>query len=923
MLHLGMHQDWLTNLDKSAAILVPTRSLANTLNEQVAASYIEQGRMVWEAPNILIWRDYIKQLWALNKRRFTQHLGAKHLISSQQSLLLWTQIIDSTRREEQALTLLNVQQTARAVQRSWILMHDWRISIESIEQDHDADSVQFVEWLNAYQALLNKRGLFDEPLLLDALCNQQIELDFPYHELTFYAFDLINTAQKNINQRAQNQVEIKHLSPPECDGQLSYHSYKDAKSELIGCFQAARKLIEEQSDCTINVVIHDLQDRQSQVHELACRIFYPNVSPLEVQQNSAVFRYSLGQRLTDWAAIDTALSVINLLKNRTTTTELSFLLRNQFLGLAAEHRQQCRVFDRWLKRQRMRNITLEQLPDLYQQCLEAKESQGEKERQEQKAETNEFLQTLTMLVKKQQALTEKLNQAKQKNQFAALNFADWVSEFSDWLATWGWSCKIVGNELNTVQHQLLKRWESLLQEFAALAAVQRKTGLSRAIDLLTQMARDAMFIPKAAASPILISSILEAIGRPADYCFVLGMNESFPPAPKNDAFIPQRLLADAGHPDMSANSSFVQAQTVMNNLLNSMGDTVVSYATQSAQDREITQQCSPLFRHQQFYNQTVDANQLNVSDDSLENYQDRQGPAWQSSIRASGGSKVFENQSHCPFKAFVTHQLTFQVEQEAEFGLDFLDRGNVVHILLDRIWAYLQTQQQLKQIEPSTLTALIHQVIDQTLEDSELELSEDKQRLLSFERPRLVTLLTEWLAFEAKRPEPFMVIEREEKRQGELAGIEFSYIIDRLDMTDDGRTFIIDYKTGLVNKKDWVGKPLKSPQMPLYAVALSKVKNKPVSGIAYANVRQHEHQYVELSEAGVFRKANKRTLDDEDLWQQNKEEWESLFNELASEFLAGNADVAPIDERICDYCDLQSVCRISQLRKQSLISQEG
>jgi len=806
-----MRQDWITNLDKTTAVLVPTRSLANTLNEQVAEFYIEQGRTVWEAPNIVIWRDYIKQLWALNKPMLTQHYGAKHLISAQQSLLLWTQIIESTKREEQALTLLNVQQTARAVQRSWILMHDWRIDIETIEQDHDADSVQFVSWLKAYQDLLNKRGLFDEPLLLNALCDEKNELDFPYKQLIFYAFDLINATQETINQRAQSNVKIQQLLPPTLQSKRQYLSYPDTQSELIACFQTARKLIESEPDCSINIVIHDLQDRQAQVDELARQVFYPGVSPIDVQQSSTVFRYSLGQRLTQWAAIDTALSVINLLKNHTTSTELSFLLRNQFLGLCSQHRQECRVFDRWLKRQRLRNITLEQLPDLYQQCLSSLEEQG------QAIELTGFMQALEMLVHRYHDLRERLEQAKRNNQFLALSFTEWVHEFSEWLEIWGWSTKTVGNELNTVQHQLLKRWESLFQEFAGLAAVQRRAGLSRAIDLVTQMARDAMFIPKAAASPILISSILEAVGRPADYCFVLGMNESFPPAPKNDAFIAQRLLASAGHPDMSADSSFAQAQTVITNLLNSVGDSVISFAQQNDQDREISQQCSPLFRHQAFSEQPRLSKTLpsdNLSN-QLERYQDQQGSPWQASIRASGGSKVFENQSHCPFKAFVTHQLTFQAEQEAEFGLDFLDRGNVVHLLLDRIWQQLQTQQQLKLIDPSALNALIHQVIDQTLEDTQLELSEDKRRLLSYERPRLVTLLSEWLDFEAKRPEPFMVIEREEKRQGELGGIEFSYIIDRLDMTEDRRSLSIDHKTDSLNKKNSSVSPLHYPPLPL------------------------------------------------------------------------------------------------------------
>ena len=79
-----MDQNWLLNLEKNTALIVPTRSLANTLNEQIAQYHIAQGKRVWEAPNILIWRDYLKELWQLNK----QSLGAKHFISAQQSLSL-------------------------------------------------------------------------------------------------------------------------------------------------------------------------------------------------------------------------------------------------------------------------------------------------------------------------------------------------------------------------------------------------------------------------------------------------------------------------------------------------------------------------------------------------------------------------------------------------------------------------------------------------------------------------------------------------------------------------------------------------------------------------------------------------------------------------------------------------------------------
>lgn len=927
-----MNQNWLANLQQSAAVLVPTRSLANTLNEQLAEYYISEGKTVWESANILIWGDYIKQLWQLNRQQLNYSIGARQLISSQQSLLLWTQVIESSRREEQALTLLNVQQTARAVQRSWTLMHDWRISIDEIQQDHVADTVQFIEWLQAYKELLSKRGLVDEPLLIDALCDERIELRFPYQHLILYAYDLINGAQAVINKRSEHcstsqgdlGVLIERKMPEKITGDLQYTSYCDADSEVMACLVNARKLIEQDNSCSINIVIHDLQDRQAKVEQIARDVFYPGVSPLGVQQASTAYRFSLGQRLNDWAAIETALSLLKLLSNRASTTDLSFLLRNQFLGLSANYRNECRVFDRWLKRQRMRVVSFDQLPLLYEQCLADSERRGLASApimNSVEAEQSTFLERLNQLVVTRQVLESSLYEAKQNHGFAALSFIEWVTVFKQWLDEWAWSTNAVGNELNTVQHQLLNRWEVLLDEFASLATVQRQAGIKKALDLVQQMARDAMFLPKAVASPVLISSILEAVGRPADYCFIVGMNDGFPPAPKSDAFIPQRLFATAGHPDMSADSSFVQADKVMKNLLSSVGNTVISYARQSERDQGVARHCSALFRNHEFNeNQSFVANKAladsPLQDSMFERYQDTQGPAWSDASRAKGGSKIFENQSNCPFKAFVTHQLGFQTEEEAEFGLDYFDRGNIVHHLLDLVWQQLQTQQNLMQLKGQDLDALIVSAISQALQSPELGLSDDKRTLLEHERPRLLTLLNDWFDVERKRPQHFAVIEREEKRVGVIGGIEFSYVIDRLDMADDGRTFIIDYKTGTVNRKDWVGEPIKSPQMPLYAVALSHAKSKAVSGIAYGSVRQHEHKYVELSDAGVFRADNKRTQADEMLWQENFQGWPLIFDQLANDFLTGKADVRPLDDMTCSYCDLQSVCRISQLKSQ-------
>jgi len=912
-----MDLSWLNELGPRTAILVPTRSLANALHEQIAHYNIAQGIEVWEAPEILVWTDYLRLLWQANRDTLSAEFGVRTLISSQQSLLLWTQVIEASRREERELTLLNVQQTARAVQRSWRLMGDWRVSPKTLSEDHVADTKQFLTWLDAYQSLLRQRALIDEVELVTALCEHSEPL-FLYDRVIWYAYDLVTAAQQILNTKAtQKGVLIEQRHAPESDTDIDYVVYSDTKLELKETLQRARRLLEQDSVVKINVVVPDLQQRYMEVRELARQVFYPAMSPIQVQQNNTAYRFSLGQPLNQWAAIETALSLLALLKNRCTVGDISFLLRNQFLRLGSDYREPCRAFDRWLKSQRLHQMLFDDLPSLYAQFLAVNQTNIVEEPSELDQLASKFNERLVELVEQRQTIAEKLSEASawsnggQKG-FAALSFVDWATIFDQWLASWGWQTTTIGSVMNTVQHQLQQRWLRLLEEFAALSTVQRQAGMKRAIEVLEHMCRDAIFLPQAAASPIIISSLFEAIGRPVDMCFLTGMNQDYPAAPKADAFVPNRLLLESEHPDATAGANFQQAKKVNQSLLRCSKKALVSYAHHNSQDTELPQQASAIYRKECFSEVALEKSK--VDSVALDQYVDVVGPTWPDASLARGGSKIFENQSHCEFKAFVTHQLSFQSDDEAQFGLDSLDRGNVVHRILELVWGELQTQHDLLNKTDAELQTIIEQVVVQTTKDESLQLSAQKRVLLQHERPRLLSLVKNWLALEAQRPEHFSVVEREEARVGTFAGIQFKYTIDRLDMTDDGRSFIIDYKTGAVNRKDWTGERIKSPQMPLYAVALDAVKNNPVSGIAFAKVNQSKHEFVELSEARVFRKKGK---DYESIWQQSRATWGAIFTQLAQDFLAGKASVNPIDDTVCQYCDLQSVCRISQLSNDS------
>jgi len=911
---MSMTYQWLSQLDPKHAAVVPTRSLANDLNERVARHFLGLGQTVWLAPTVIVWSDYLRLLWQLNRYTLSREHGIHSLISTQQASLLWTQVIEASRRNESELSLLNVQQTTRAVQRSWKLLHDWQISPHVLAQDHVADTEQFLAWANAYQAILEKRGLVDEPLLVTRLLDldkAQIGIEHPFKGVHLLSFDMLSAAQRQYFDIFEGAGLSYQTSQPEVSATSDvYLEYNQPDDELRAALMYARACVESDSNHKVSLVIPDIAQRQTRVEELAREVFYPSASPLSMQRNSSVYAFSLGRTLTDLPAIEAAISVLGLLKNRSNTVDLGFLLRNRFLGLCGEHREQARLFEQWLKRQRIHTFSFDQVPSLYAQSLEYLA-------QRNLSIEGNFLQVLEHLVEQRKAVQAQLASAKQSANYAALSFTEWAQCFADWLSLWQWRTAPQGQRLDSVQYQLESRWKALLEEFAALAAVQSRAGLNRAFELLQTMARNTVFQAKSVDSPIQISGLFEAVGREVDTCIVIGMNQDYPSPSQGDAFISNRFLVDAKHPEASAESSFLQAKRVMNSLLSCARHRRISFSKASDMNPESSLQASALFRSAEFV-RDIHYDELKKTFDVrpvvLEPYLDTQGSPWLEAGRAKGGSKIFENQSNCAFKAFATHQLGFLTEDETEFGLDGLDRGNVVHLLLDKLWERLQTKAVLSEMNADARLNLISELIEQCFEQSEFKLNNDKLSLLKHEKRRLLSLLFDWLLQEDKRPTDFSVIEREESREGELGGIRYRYIIDRLDVTDDGRTVIIDYKTGAVNRKDWVGDRIRNPQMPLYALALDKVKHKSVSGIAFAQVKAVDPKYIELSEQDVFRKSSRYSAAYETDWLESRAAWPDIFEQLAKDFLDGQASVNPIDESTCQYCELQSLCRVSQLR---------
>jgi len=89
-----------------------------------------------------------------------------------------------------------------------------------------------------------------------------------------------------------------------------------------------------------------------------------------------------------------------------------------------------------------------------------------------------------------------------------------------------------------------------------------------------------------------------------------------------------------------------------------------------------------------------------------------------------------------------------------------------------------------------------------------------------------------------------VVVAKEIKRQKNIAGIEFQGVADRIDLLDNGRHLLIDYKSGKIENKSRNLESLTDFQMPIYSLLFSEYD--PV--LAFLSLFDAKFEYVEQIE---------------------------------------------------------------------------
>ncbi len=890
-----MNQNIIAALKAGATLVTASQRLARHLAAAYGATQQAQGAPVWEAPDILPWHQWLERFWQESFGLLDAD-APQLLLSDFQELTLWEEAIHAADSEN---PLLQVPSAARSAREAWQLLHAWKLSIPRTQESASEDVSAFARWAKAYAQRCTSGNWLDSARLPDAVRNAIAAGRLaPPRALILAGFDELGPQQEELlNAVRAVGAAVTSFAPGDQMKRVARVGYDDRRAEIHAAAAWARAALES-GQTRIGVVVPDLSVQRATV----VRLFDEALIPAALLPGSHLVRpynVSLGEALASWPVIHAALLVLEFGTGSLPIARLGTLLRSPFLAGAASESSTRAQLDALLRQDGEESVSISAL---------MRRAATELARPNSAAP-----QLHTQLRAWRDAIPPRSKQ---------LSPSAWSEQFAALLKLAGWPGD---GPLESESHQAVMAWRELLANFAAQDLISTRFNYAEALATLRRMAGERVFQPQSPAAPVQVLGLLEASGLDFDSVWVMGLDdESWPASPRPNPFLPLDLQRTRGLPHASAERELEFARRLTERLAASAGDVVFSYPLNAGDEKR---RASPLLQsfpellpsdfpapHPGIANHLFAAREL-------ETLSDEQAPALAPGSVVKGGTRLFQYQAACPFRAFATLRLDARTPEEPEPGLDAKARGMLLHAALEVLWNTLGSYAALCGMTEAVLMNAIGAAVHAALE----ELARDRSQTLTgrfreLETKRLTRLLRAWLEEERARA-PFKVVAAEQKTTIELGGLVVEGRMDRVDELEDGTRVILDYKSGKTNIKSWDGERPDEPQLPLYAVDMRQ--RQPVAAALFAQLRTGDLGFNGLaSRIGIAPKV-KPAGETDGVWQVQLDAWQTILTRLAEAFRAGDARVDPKEfPDTCKHCGLQALCRVHE-RRPDIVEEES
>jgi len=880
--------DIIRRLGRDATIVTGNQRLARALRQRYNRSMTEDGRETWQAADILPWSAWLQRLWqeVIVANKTASNL---FLLDAYQEQLVWQQTLQ---KMDQSLLWPTDELTVTQIMATAQILRAWKIPIDAATFSYNEDSRFFWKAFTAFERSCEQSGWLTATGLPDLLLPflQTGDATLP-GELILIGFDELTPQQIEFLQglaQAGSVPEWLQFSPEQsCIGRLAC---VDSHDELRMAAQWIRQRLKENPNAHIGLVVPELSTQRPLARHILDEMLCPAALQPGNHELPRPYNLSLGLPLIQYPLVNAAFEWLTLPVPVAETMHVSRLLRSSFLPGWERESSARALLDARLRETGEWAVSLQSV--VHHAC-----------QTEQPYHCPVLAQHLKQLCELTKTRPE-INTP-----------GEWGRQFSQWLTVAGWPGD---RPLTSTEFQIMEAWQDLLQQFIALDWVAQPVTLVSALNQLKEMAASTVFQPESPPASIQVLGLLETSGLQFDHLWIMGLHDGvFPAPPQPNPFIPLPLQQQRVLPRSTAGRELQVARTVLQRLLGSAPEIVISYP-QRQQDTllipsPLIATFPPLVTNTLPDNENLLWQQLIHQSRRLQQLtEDPAPPLMEHSI--PGGSRAFKLQAACPFLAFADLRLGARELGRIQLGLNTQVRGILLHRLMEKIWASLKSHDCLVAIPADKLNELIVDKVTETIQEMAFRYRQNfGVRLQALELTRLSSLARVWLEYEKQRP-PFHIMEHEKTIELTVGGRQVHARIDRIDALPQGGKLLIDYKTGLCKVDSWFGERPDEPQLPLYSLFFGQE----LAGIAFAQIRAGEMVFKgvasdETCAPGVapYKKLS-LTRDCPD-WLTVICTWQQTLEKLATDFIAGKAEVNPKQyPQTCTYCSLRSLCRIDE-----------
>jgi ATP-dependent helicase/nuclease subunit B len=877
-------------LEKNALVLVPNNRLRNHL---LRAFALQQTAQAWLKPNIQSLSQWLETQWQALQNNGVSY-SCVTIASPLQRQILWEATIKNSALGARLLQPKPLAQQADTALKNLEL---WRLQDKfstDFFTDATSNSAQFFGWMQEFTRALKLQNCITREssyaLIAEAFQQGDLsQLDAIYLE----GFDDLPPLMQHILAAATHHLIRLPKQTATHTNLIRTQTAKTENEIRAAALWSKTQLLQAPDSVLIGIVVPNLGQCRDQVERIFTEVFEPHSLLPNSPRYTLPFNFSAGTPLGTTPLIHSLFEILRLQDNDWPLEQLCNLLQSPFWG--DEQPEGVARAQLILQLRNLERMTINTSDLRY--CAS-------------KLETKIPVLAAAALSNRFETVGNLL-----RRRFDNKSAREWLNVFDQILGVMNWPGT---RRLDSQEYQQLNQWFEVRDQFACIDNHTAPISYTQACHYLRELADKTPFQAQTPDSPIQILGALEAAGLQFSHLWVMGLNDNqWPPVPSPNPLLPLHLQREHLMPHSSAARELEIAQGLTQRYRQSAQQVIFSSAqSDGANTGENQLRPSALIRDIPL---TSLENIVFEKDSDLENYyqllqkasrleviHDANGPILGNQEPIRGGSSLFKYQAACPFEAFARLRLGAQNPDEPVMGFSPAERGNLLHDSLANIWRELKSSAGLAALDEPALHTLVNRITREIIGKAQARNPRQLGKVYcELEQQRLSQLLCEWLRGERERPS-FVVIAIEQDQAIEFAGLPLRLRIDRIDQFSNGDKLLIDYKTGNASIKSWQGERLSEPQLPLYAVT-----REDIAAISFAQINRKTQQWDGLGELHDS-SLNQAGVKPSDSWPLQLEEWQIQLQQLAEDFIAGDARVDFKNINAQDYAaDLAPLTRLA------------